>query len=147
MKKILLFIFITTSILCADSFDKGMSYFIKGQYQKALPHFTKASNNGHKQAQFYLANIYEKGLGVRKNPKMAAKLYKKYTSKKISKTNIKTITKFPKKAVVKKKVKKKAVTKVKSAKISKKVKNKSYSKKYRKHYNPNLQGAKEVIFN
>jgi hypothetical protein len=137
MKKILVLVFILASILNANQFNKGMSYFIKGKYSKAIPFFVKASNNGSKKAQFYLANMYEKGLGVKKNKKMASKLYKQYTNKSIVKSSIKKIVKQEKRKarIVKRKVQ------------PKKKSNNPYSNRYKKHYNPNLQGAKEVVFN
>jgi len=133
MKKILFLIFIITSILNANQFNKGMNFFIKGKYSQAIPHFIKASNAGNKQAQFYLANMYEKGLGVDKDRKMASKLYKTYASKSKAKTSIINNIKRKKKIV--------KITKIK------KTKRKHYSKKLKKHYNPNLQGTKEVVFN
>ena len=148
IKKVLFLLFLTLSILKAGSFDTGMKFFIKGQYKQAMPHFIKASNAGNKQAQFYLANMYEKGLGVKKDRKMASKLYKLYTAPSKSKTAIKS---YPKKIKKKsrKKVRKKTVRKksaIKKVRV-KKAKKKPYSKKLKKHYNPELQGAKEVIFN
>ncbi len=137
MKKFLFLIFITVSLLNASSFSKGMSFFIKGKYHKAIPHFVKASNAGNKQAQFYLANMYEKGLGVKKDKKMASKLYKIYTSKSTTNTSI----------TAKSKPKTKLVKKQRVKKTTKKTKESSYSRKYKKNYNPNLQGAKEVVFN
>lgn len=142
MKKILLFIFITITFLNANSFDRGMKYFIKGQYHKAMPYFMKASKAGNKQAQFYLANMFEKGLGVRKDPKMASKLYKLYTSKSVEK--ITTINIPKRKNTSKRNQVKKVVKKVIK---TKKVKKKQYSKRLNKHYNPEIKTPKEVIFN
>jgi hypothetical protein len=136
-KKFLFLFFVLTSILNANQFNKGMSYFIKGKYSQAIPHFVKASNNGNKQAQFYLANMYEKGLGVKKNKKIASKLYRQYTSKSVVKSSIKKIVKQEKR--------KSRIAKRKT--ITKKNRDNSYSNRHKKHYNPNLQGAKEVVFN
>ncbi len=155
MKKLLLIILISTSILSASSLNLGMKYFIKGQYNKAFPHFVKASNSGNKQAQFYLANMYEKGLGVKKNKKLASKLYKIYAKKyKIKTELIAKSKKTFKKKIVKKKtfkkkiLKKKVAKKIKKEKISipKNTNGKSYSKRLKKFYNPNLQGPEEITF-
>lgn len=156
MKKIILFIFFTITILNANSFNDGMKYFIKGKYNKALPHFIKASNNGSKAAQFYLGNMYEKGLGVEKDAEMARKLYRYSTGNKKVKTKLSvntintksnkqdTINKLSKdfnKPYYKKKPKKVVISKT-NLKNVKKV----YSKKMRKNYVPELQGTQEVVF-
>jgi len=145
MKKILFLVFILTSLLQASSFNTGMKYFIKGQHSKALPHFTNASNKGNKQAQFYLANMYEKGLGVKKDKKMAKKLYKLYTSKSKKKTSLKVIKKAKK--VILKKKKRKLISKKKAvAKKRNRTDSKSFSKRLKKFYNPDLQAAQEITF-
>ncbi len=131
MKKMLIFIFLSISILNASSLSQGMKYFIKGQYHKALPHFVKASNNGNKQAQFYLANMYEKGLGVKKDKRMASKLYTLYSTNTKKKSIIKNV-----------KTKKKISRRI----VKKEIINKKFSKRLKKYYNPELQGAKEVVF-
>ncbi len=41
----------------------------------ALFWFKKAAQNGHSKAVFYLANMYENGIGVEKNIAVAIKLY------------------------------------------------------------------------
>ena len=155
MKKLLLIILISTSILSASSLSLGMKYFIKGQYSNALPHFVKASNSGNKQAQFYLANMYEKGLGVKKNKKLASKLYKIYAKNyKIKTQLIAKPKKTYKKKIVKKKTFKKKILKPKLAKkiqkkkisLPKNTNGKSFSKRLKKFYNPGLQGAEEVTF-
>jgi len=149
MKKFLLIILISTSILSASSLNLGMKYFIKGHYNKALPHFIKASNSGNKQAQFYLANMYEKGLGVKKDKKMASKLYKLYANNSKVKTSIQSKAKVNAKKVYKKKmIKKKVIRKVKKKKINlpKSANGKAYSKRLKKFFNPDLQGAEEVTF-
>lgn len=144
MKKILLFIFITITFLHANSFDNGMKYFKKGNYHKAMPFFMKASKAGNKEAQFYLANMFEKGLGVRKDPKMASKLYKLYTSKSVEKITTTDIPKRKKTIRTKKNQVKKVVKKVRK---TKQVKKKKYSKRLNKNYNPEIKAPKEVIFN
>jgi len=142
LKKLLFIVLICSVFLHANSFDVGMKYFIKGKYSKALPHFVKASNAGNKKAQFHLANMYEMGLGVKRDKKMASKLYKLYTSKSKVKTKIKA--KALKKKVVRKKAAKKSVSK--KVIVKKSAKGKSYSKRLKKFYNPELQGAKEITF-
>ena len=142
MKKILFIVLLTSVFLHANSFDVGMKYFIKGKYSKALPHFVKSSNAGNKKAQFHLANMYEMGLGVKKDEKMASKLYKLYTSKSKVKTKIKA--KALKKKIVRKKVVKKSAPK--RIVVKKSTKGKAYSKRLKKFYNPELQGATEITF-
>ncbi|OUR73828.1 hypothetical protein A9Q76_02035 [Arcobacter sp. 31_11_sub10_T18] len=160
MKKLLLVILLSTSFLSASSTSLGMKFFIKGQYSKALPHFVKASNAGNKQAQFYLANMYEKGLGVKKNKKLASKIYKIYAKSYKIKTQLiaRPINTYKKKIlkqntvkrkVIKKKiVKKKVARKVKKKAIvhPKTANGKSYSKRLKKFYNPDLQGPEEITF-
>lgn len=140
IKKVLVLAIFITTLMQAGSFDKGMNYFIKGQYHKALPHFVKASNKGNKEAQFYLANMYEKGLGVQKNNKKAIELFKLYTSKEANKTNLKATPMKKKKHVAKKVSPKKKQSASKNSKGQ-------FSKRHKKFYNPELQGAQEVHFN
>ena len=141
IKKVLVLAIFMTTLLQAGSFDKGMKYFIKGQHHKALPHFVKASNQGHKEAQFYLANMYEKGLGVQKNKKKARELFILYSSKDKNKTNIiATPIKQKKRPVAKK-------SSVKKKQSTSKNSEGQFSKRYKKFYNPELQGAQEVHFN
>lgn len=131
MFKKMILLFVTVFLLHANEYDEGMKYFIKGKYQKALPYFIKASNNGNKVAQFYLANMYEKGLGTVKDKKMATNLYKLSTSTKEIKTDIQINSiQHKKKSISQKKMKKKI-----------------YSKRLKKHFNPEIQAAKEIIFN
>jgi len=161
MRKLLLIFLLSSSFLSASSVNLGMKFFIKGQYAKALPHFVKASNSGNKQAQFYLANMYEKGLGVKKNKKLASKIYKIYAKSYKIKTQLisRPINTYKKKILKqktakKKVIKKKTIAKKKvTSKITKKIKTypktangKSYSKRLKKFYNPDLQGAEEVTF-
>lgn len=129
-KKIIFFMFMTITFLNANSYDSGMNFFVKGQFKKALPYLTKASNSGNKQAQFYLANMYEKGLGVKKDLKMAKKLYQLYSGK-------------PKPVSVVKVTKK---TKSNSIKRKKVDTTKKYSKRLKKHYNSDINAASETTF-
>lgn len=155
-KQILLLIFITVTFLNASSFNNGMKYFKKGNYHKAMPFFMKASKEGNKEAQFYLANMFEKGLGVRKDPKMASKLYKLYSSKSKEKADIQISTiEYEKKNIIKEKsttkkinlTQKKVSQKNSINKVEEKTKTKIYSKRLKKHYNPEIEAPKEITFN
>lgn len=119
MKRALIICLMLISFIYANSFKKGMTYWKQGQYSKAIPFLTKASNRGNKQATFYLANIYENGLGTSKNKKLAKQLYKQYATVKNKKTTTKkNITQKP---IVKQQKKK-------------------YSKRLKKYYNSEIQG-------
>lgn len=149
MKKTILFIFITITFLQANSFDNGMKYFKKGNYDKALPFFMKASKEGDKEAQFYLANMFEKGLGVRKDLKMASKLYKLYSSESKEKANIPihALSKEKSETKTRSPIQKKVAQKNNIKRIKETTERKSYSKRLKKHFNPDIKAPQEVFFN
>jgi len=60
------------SSLQAASLKQGLVEFKAKNYKTALSEWLPLGTNGDVQAQFYLSQIYEKGLGVEKNPAKAA---------------------------------------------------------------------------
>ena len=49
------------------NFDKGVEFFNKERYDKALKYLYKAAVNGHAEAQLYMGGCYNDGLGIPKS--------------------------------------------------------------------------------
>ena len=62
------------NVECADNLLKGKTYYILKDYENAQKYLSKASNEGEKEAEFYLAMTYEK-LG---NDEEARAMYEAY---------------------------------------------------------------------
>lgn len=56
--------------------DLGSCYFEKKQYAKAFENFSLAASLNNASAQCFVGVCYEKGYGINKSDKMAAKYYK-----------------------------------------------------------------------
>ena len=76
LKIILLLIFSLTSAVCIgqptidkaeSNFSKGLTAYQQHDYATAVAWFKKGAQLGNPKAQFYLAHLYRKGLGVTKN--------------------------------------------------------------------------------
>ena len=61
----------------ADYVKLADDAFNKGDYKTAVAYYKKAADLGDPYAQDILANLYERGIGVRKDPKKAYKLFMK----------------------------------------------------------------------
>ena len=75
----ILVIFLTASIIsgCGKDnqkiFEKGMTAYNAQDYKTAVEQFTIAANNGHVEAQYWIAECYSHGNGVEKDYKEAFK--------------------------------------------------------------------------
>ncbi|NOR73090.1 MAG: hypothetical protein GQ467_04385 [Mariprofundaceae bacterium] len=57
--------------------DECRKFLSKMQYERALLECKKAADQGHASAQYYLGVMYDKGKGVTRDDKEAAKWYRK----------------------------------------------------------------------
>jgi ATP-dependent protease ClpP protease subunit len=69
------------TFVSASAFEQGLDAFDKGKYPEAVELWTRLANEGHQGAQFNLAVMYEQGVGVGKDLKQSALLYKKVAVK------------------------------------------------------------------
>ncbi len=67
----------TTESTQPNLFQLGKKAFDKEDYQTALEHWLIASQQGNRGAQYYVAHLYENGLGVTKSPGKAVQWYEK----------------------------------------------------------------------
>ena len=58
-------------------FEDGMKFIDRKDYVKAAESLKKAAEHGHVEAQFYLANMYADGQGVKKDYQQAMHWYRK----------------------------------------------------------------------
>lgn len=59
------------------NYQDGKRAYLQGDYATALEKFEPLAESGHAESQHYLGVIYEKGIGVAKDPKAAIKWYLK----------------------------------------------------------------------
>ena len=59
-----------------QAFSDGLSAYKANEYKLALEIWKPLAKRGHVDAQFYLATLYDRGEGVKKNPHEAARWYK-----------------------------------------------------------------------
>ena len=64
-------------LLCAANFSQGLIAFDQGKFVEAFNVWTLAANDGHSQAQFNLAIMFEQGIGTEKNLQKAFFWYSK----------------------------------------------------------------------
>jgi ATP-dependent protease ClpP protease subunit len=69
------------TLVSASTFEQGLDAYDKGKYSEAVELWTRLANDGHQGAQFNLAVMYEQGVGVGKDLKQSALLYKKVAVK------------------------------------------------------------------
>jgi ATP-dependent protease ClpP protease subunit len=69
------------TLVSASTFEQGLDAYDKGKYSEAVELWTRLANEGHQGAQFNLAVMYEQGVGVGKDLKQSALLYKKVAVK------------------------------------------------------------------
>ncbi|CAA6807639.1 MAG: Phospholipase A1 precursor (EC; Outer membrane phospholipase A [uncultured Sulfurovum sp.] len=84
LRKILFLIFSLPALLHASSADRyttALKLYEKASYKEAYPTIKEQAYKGNKEAQFLLAHLYEKGLGVLVNKEQALYWYKKSASK------------------------------------------------------------------
>ena len=74
---VLLFSFSFAYTPYKKEYRQGVKLFLKKQYKKAFPHLNKAYKLGSYEAAYLLAQMYCKGLGVKKDLN-AAKLLAEY---------------------------------------------------------------------
>ena len=58
-------------------YERGMEYYRKGEYEKAMEWLEVAAEKGNGNACLYIGNMYDKGLGVSKDDFTASQLLKK----------------------------------------------------------------------
>lgn len=75
-------------------FDIGTIYRRNGEYKKAFEYFQKSANQGHREAQFTIAYMYEQGEGVEKDYQKAFEWYKKLINNYHSKGECKVATMY-----------------------------------------------------
>ena len=84
LKSILLLILLLSTQLyssSADRYNAALKLYEEASYKEAFPIVEEQANKGNKEAQFLLAHLYEKGLGVAQNKEEAIFWYKKSASK------------------------------------------------------------------
>lgn len=64
-------------LICAASFSQGLLAFDQGRFVEAFNLWTRSANDGHSQAQFNLAVMFEQGIGTEKNLQKAFFWYSK----------------------------------------------------------------------
>ena len=74
---ILLFILFSQSALHAAELEDGFQAFKKGNYEQALRLWLPIAEKDNADAQYNLGILYQRGLGVEKNPKNAFIWYKR----------------------------------------------------------------------
>lgn len=57
--------------------DEAKAAYIRGNYEKALAEVKPLAAQGNPEAQWFLANLYLKGLGIPKDPKLAFTWFEK----------------------------------------------------------------------
>lgn len=80
MKAKFLFAFLSTTLFTSAAYaglPEGILAYDTQQYQKAFEEFTYLTDEGNPTATFYLAKMYDEGLGVDKDEKKALELYQK----------------------------------------------------------------------
>jgi uncharacterized protein len=83
MKRVISCIIIVLSLLFSGNnqtyaqVDEGASAFYKGEYAKALGILEPLADGGNYGAQYYLGEMYLKGVGVSQDAKKAAELFLK----------------------------------------------------------------------
>lgn len=75
-KRILIPILLATSLF-ANSFNEGINYYQKGDYDNASKAFLKSANNGNLEASYILGYFYTGGLGVKQSLKESLSWYEK----------------------------------------------------------------------
>ena len=64
-------------ISLSDIFIKGYDFYHQGQYDDAVYWFREAADQGDASAQYYLAVMYENGLGIERSVKQAVAWHRK----------------------------------------------------------------------
>ena len=79
---VFMFIGCSTSPTSEDYYQKGLTSYKKGEYDKAIYHFKKAAVHGNHDAQMKLGDCYDAGIGVKKDVRKAEYWNKKASMKK-----------------------------------------------------------------
>ena len=66
----------STMTALAQDFDKGLAAFRDGDYATALGEFRPLAEQGHTEAQFYLGQLHDHGLGVPEDDAEAVRWYR-----------------------------------------------------------------------
>jgi TPR repeat protein len=65
-----------------DLFSLGQSAYCEGDFEEAMTCFQRASDQGHGRSSYWMARLYWRGQGVRRNIRMAEILLQQATAKK-----------------------------------------------------------------
>jgi hypothetical protein len=80
MKKLLIFLIIlfalASNVVWSADFQKGLDAYRDGDYATALRELRPFAEQGEDDAQFFLGVMYDEGLGVPENDKIAVKWYR-----------------------------------------------------------------------
>lgn len=74
--RIFVFVFLLISGIFADDIKSGAKAYHDKDYKKAMFFFKKASNEGNSLGKWNIGVLYRKGLGVKKNRKVALEWFK-----------------------------------------------------------------------
>ena len=83
MSKIFSLIILLSLLLFANDmsdYNSGLEFYKHKEYKQAYPIILQEATKGNKEAQYLLANLYENGLGVRKDLEQSIYWYKKASS-------------------------------------------------------------------
>ena len=69
--------FLVVPVCFADELGDGLAAYDRGDYRIALEEWQKAAAGGETAAMNAIAGLYDQGNGVRRNPTMAAKWYRR----------------------------------------------------------------------
>jgi len=67
LRSTLLSLALAHPLICTANFSQGLMAFDQGKFVEALDLWTRAAGDGHSQAQFNLAVMWEQGIGTEKN--------------------------------------------------------------------------------
>ena len=67
LRSTLLSLALASPLICTANFTQGLMAFDQGKFGEALDLWTRAASDGHSQAQFNLAVMWEQGIGTEKN--------------------------------------------------------------------------------
>ncbi len=67
----------TETLSAEEMYAKANSFYEKRDYKNALPYYEKAAEAGHRESQYFLGYMYQKGLGVKQSEEKAIEWYQK----------------------------------------------------------------------
>ncbi|MBM3555379.1 MAG: sel1 repeat family protein [Alphaproteobacteria bacterium] len=73
---LLALVLVVTSVPAMSGYKEGVYYFRQREYKDAIKEFLADAEKGHPEAQYYLGNMYVRGLGMNQNDALAYKWFK-----------------------------------------------------------------------